>query len=83
MYKPLSEHGRSDLVLDIADHLWRVQREWARLSPVREVVIVTVGGSWLSPDGYVLSTYTEHEVDLFLCIAGSSTGRSCFQRRAW
>ena len=65
VFTPLSDHGRSDLVLEIGGRLWRVQCKWGRLGPGGDVVIVRVGGSWLSPSGYVLSTYTENEVDLF------------------
>jgi PD-(D/E)XK nuclease superfamily protein len=35
------------------------------LSTDRDVVIVSVSGSRLSPQGYVRSTYSEHEIDLF------------------
>ena len=65
VFTPLSDHGRSDLVLEIAGRLWRVQCKWGRLGPGGDVVVVHVGGSWLSPSGYVRSTYAETEVDLF------------------
>jgi hypothetical protein len=32
--------------------------------------MVRVGGSWLSPNGYVLTTYTEEEIDLFAVYCG-------------
>jgi prevent-host-death family protein len=65
VFRPLSEHSRADLVLEIGGRLMRVQCKWGRLSESRDVVIVRVGGSWLSPHGYVRTTYTEHEIDLF------------------
>jgi antitoxin (DNA-binding transcriptional repressor) of toxin-antitoxin stability system len=65
VWKPVAEQGRVDLVLEIAKRLVRVQCKWGRLSPQRDVVIAKIGGSWLSPSGYVSSTYSEEEVDLF------------------
>jgi hypothetical protein len=65
VFKPLSEHGRTDLVLEIAGKLWRVQCKWGRLSHGKDVVIVHLGGCRLSPAGYVRTTYGESEVDLF------------------
>jgi prevent-host-death family protein len=63
--KPVSEHGRSDLALEIGGKLWRVQCKWGRLDRGSEVVIVGVGTSRHTPNGYVTTTYTETEVDLF------------------
>ncbi len=64
VYRP-QEHARCDLVFDIAGRLWRVQCKWGRLSEDRAVVIVHTGGVRLSPNGYVRSTYSEREIDLF------------------
>jgi prevent-host-death family protein len=59
--KPMSEHGRYDLVFDISNRLVRVQCKWATCKG--DVVLVHVGGSYLSPRGYVRSTYAPDEVD--------------------
>lgn len=63
--KPVAEHGRADLALDIGSKLWRVQCKWGRLSKGRDVVIVHVETSRLTNNGYVRTTYTASEVDLF------------------
>ena len=70
VWKPVAEHGRADLVLEIGDRLWRVQCKWGRLSDAGSVVIVHVGGCRCSPNGYVRTTYSEEEVDLFGIYAG-------------
>ena len=59
--KPMSEHGRYDLVFDIGERLLRVQCKWANRKG--DVVSIYFGGSYLSPQGYVRSTYTADEVD--------------------
>jgi hypothetical protein len=59
--KPMSEHGRYDLVFDIGHHLLRVQCKWATRKD--DIVAVHTGGSYLSPHGYVRSTYAADEVD--------------------
>jgi hypothetical protein len=63
--KPVAEHSRCDLAFDLGDRIWRVQVKWGRLSEAGDVVIVRTGGSWWSASGYVRTTYTEQEVDLF------------------
>src|SRR5437588_12152358 len=65
VWKPVAEHGRADLVLEIAGGLWRVQCKWGRLSPDARTVVVRIGGCWCSPNGHVRTTYSEDEVDLF------------------
>ena len=70
VWRPVNEHGRADLVLEIGRQLFRVQCKWGRLSPNRDVVKVKVGGSWWSSNGYVRRTYTESEVDLFAIYCG-------------
>jgi prevent-host-death family protein len=52
-------------VLEIAGRLWRVQCKWGRVSEDGTVVIVPTRCSWLSTSGYVRSSYTAEEVDLF------------------
>ena len=61
--KPLAEHGRYDLALDIGGRLLRAQCKWGSLDRELGVVCVRVGGSRLTPNGYVTSTYSPEEVD--------------------
>jgi hypothetical protein len=65
VWKPVSEHGRCDLVLEIAARLWRVQCKWGRLTDAGDLVIARIGGCRRSTSGYVRSTYSGDEVDLF------------------
>ena len=59
--KPMSEHGRYDLVFEIEGRLLRIQCKWA---PRRgDILGVNVGGSYLSARGYVRSTYGPDEID--------------------
>ena len=64
VFKPVAEHGRTDLVLEIADRLQRVQCKWGRLSKDRATVAVQVSGCRLTLRGYIRSTYAASEVDL-------------------
>ncbi len=64
VFRPVSGHSRADLIFVIGPSLYRVQVKWGRLSKAGDVVIVHVGGSYLTPDGYVHTSYAEHEVDL-------------------
>jgi prevent-host-death family protein len=59
--RPISEHGRYDLVFQVDDRLLKVQCKWASRSG--DVVVVHIGGSYLSPRGYVRSTYGADEID--------------------
>jgi prevent-host-death family protein len=68
--RPVAEHGRTDLVFDIGGELLRVQVKWGRLSPERDVVIVSLLTSRCTPRGHVRSTYREGEVDLFAIYSG-------------
>jgi PD-(D/E)XK endonuclease len=70
VYRPVSEHSRADLLFETERGLWRVQCKWGKLSPQQDVVMIRVGGSWLSPNGYVRSTYSENEVDLLAVYCG-------------
>jgi hypothetical protein len=63
--RPVSEHGRTDLALDIGPDLFRVQVKWGRLSPSRDVVIVMLRTSRCTPRGHVYRTYAENEIHLF------------------
>jgi prevent-host-death family protein len=60
--KPIAEHGRYDLAFEILGRLLRVQCKWANRRG--DVIVVHLGGSYLSPSGYVRSTYGPHEIDL-------------------
>ena len=67
---PAADHGLYDLALEIADKLYRVQCKWGRFDRDRNVVTVRIGGSWCSPRGYVRTTYSADEVDLFAIYCG-------------
>ena len=68
--RPVAEHGRTDLALEIGGDLHRVQVKWGRLSPARDVVIAALVTSRCTPHGHVRTTYTEREVDLFAVYCG-------------
>jgi prevent-host-death family protein len=68
--RPVNEHGRTDLALDIAGALWRVQVKWGRLNATRDVVIVSLMTSRCTPRGHIRSTYSRGEVDLFAVYCG-------------
>ena len=63
--KPVAEHGRVDLAFDIAGRIWRIQCKWGALAPEGDVIMARVGTSRCTPNGYVRTTYSEQEVDLF------------------
>jgi antitoxin (DNA-binding transcriptional repressor) of toxin-antitoxin stability system len=63
--RPVVEQSRCDMAFDISGRIWRVQCKWGRLSTPCDTVIARIGGSFCSPNGYVTSTYSEDEVDLF------------------
>jgi prevent-host-death family protein len=69
VYSPLTEHGRTDLVLGIAGKLYRVQCKWG--ARVGEKVQVRLGTSRYSPTrGYVVKTYDRTEIDLVAVYCG-------------
>jgi antitoxin (DNA-binding transcriptional repressor) of toxin-antitoxin stability system len=70
VWRPVSEHGRADLVLDIGNRLWRVQVKWGRLNAARDVVVVSLRTSRCTPHGHVRRTYGEDEVELFAVYCG-------------
>jgi prevent-host-death family protein len=61
--KPMAEHGRYDLALDLGGGLLRVQCKWGSLDRALGVICVRVGGSRHTPSGYVTSTYSTEEID--------------------
>ena len=64
VFKPLNEHSRADLILELGDQLMRVQCKWGRLSASRDVVIAVLRTSHYTPRGQVCRTYDEREIDL-------------------
>jgi hypothetical protein len=61
VYRPVSEGGRYDLIIDVGPRLLRAQCKWAGL---REDVLVTrLSTSRLTPRGYLRTTYTAEEID--------------------
>ena len=68
--KPLSEHGRYDLVFDLRRELARVQCKWGRLDRGGDIINVHVGGSRHTPRGYVLSSYAAGEIDFLAVYCG-------------
>jgi hypothetical protein len=69
--KPLTEHARYDLVLDIGGTLYRVQCKWANCKD--GVIRVRLYSSYHSPTrGYVNSKYAASEVDLVAVYCGDN-----------
>ena len=63
--RPVAEHGRTDLALDVGGKLWRVQVKWGHLSKARDVIVVSLRTSCCTTRGHVRGTYSEREIDLF------------------
>jgi PD-(D/E)XK endonuclease len=61
VYRPVSEGGRYDLVVDAGFRLLRVQCKSARLQG--SVIAVPIRTTRLTPRGYVRTTYTAREID--------------------
>jgi prevent-host-death family protein len=59
------EHARCDLAFDVGGRIWRVQCKWGGLSPAKDAIVVHTGAIRLTPGGYVRTTYSDREVDLF------------------
>ena len=70
----MTEHGRYDLVLEIADRLLRVQCKWAR--KVGDAAIIGLATSRRGSDGYVRSTYSPAEIDAVGAYCGDTD--ECF-----
>jgi PD-(D/E)XK endonuclease len=68
--RPVAEHSRTDLVLDIGGELWRVQVKWGRLGANGDVVIAVLHTSRCTPRGHVRCTYSAREIDLFAVYCG-------------
>ena len=70
VYGPLTEHGRYDLVIEIAGRPQRVQCKWGRLVRGRDLIVVQLGGCRLTPRGYLRTTYAPDEIDLVAVYCG-------------
>ena len=70
VYGPLTEHGRYDLVIEIGDVPLRVQCKWGRVIDDGAVIGIQLGGSRLTPAGYLRSVYTCQEIDLIAVYCG-------------
>ena len=68
--KPVAEHGRYDLGFELGGRILRVQCKWASFDEAAGVIKVGLQGSWLSPHGYVRSSYSEDEIDLLAVYCG-------------
>jgi antitoxin (DNA-binding transcriptional repressor) of toxin-antitoxin stability system len=68
--RPVSEHGRYDLLFDLGQRVIRVQCKWGALDQAAGVICVRVGGSRFTPAGYVRSTYSHDEVDAIAVYCG-------------
>ena len=62
--KPVAEHGRYDLGFEVGGRVLRVQCKWGSLDKAAGTIRVSLQCSWLSPNGYVRSCYSEDEIDL-------------------
>ena len=60
-YRPVSDGGRADLILEAGDRLLRTQVKWARRRG--DVIVVNIRTSRHTPAGYVRTTYAAHEID--------------------
>jgi prevent-host-death family protein len=69
--RPVSEHGRADLVLEIGGELQRVQVKWGRLSPTEDAITVVLHTSRRTRTGHARSTYGPGEVELFAVYCGA------------
>jgi hypothetical protein len=59
--KPLSEHGRYDLLFDVNRRFIRVQCKWAAVRG--DVVVLRFESSRRGPDGFIRAPYIADEVD--------------------
>ena len=70
IYRPVNEHGRVDLVMDVAGRFWGVQTKWGGLSTDGSVVTAHLGTCRRSSNGWVHTTYDSSEIDLFAVYCG-------------
>ena len=62
--RPIVEHGRYDLAIEIGDRILRVQCKWGALDEEGSVIKVALQTITLTPAGYVRSPYGPAEIDL-------------------
>ena len=62
--KPLTEHSRYDLVIEIGGELYRVQCKWGRMLPAATALTVNLCSSRWTPAGQVQTKYQAGEIDL-------------------
>ena len=74
VHLPMTEHGRTDLVLGIDGRLLRVQCKWANRKG--NFVSVSLATSRRSGHGHIRSTYTADEIDAIGAYCDDL--RSCF-----
>lgn len=72
VYKPVAEHGRADLMLEVGGHPYRVQCKWGRLGAHGDVIVVGVESNRCTSTGYVRSRYERHEIDLLAVYCGAT-----------
>jgi hypothetical protein len=61
VYRPVSEGGRYDLIIDTGRRLLRVQCKWGALQG--SVIVVRMRTSRLTPRGYVRTTYDASQIE--------------------
>jgi PD-(D/E)XK nuclease superfamily protein len=61
VWRPLMEHARADVALELEGKLLRVQCKWGRLED--GVIKARLGTSRCTPNGHVRTTYTPDEVE--------------------
>jgi PD-(D/E)XK endonuclease len=66
--KPLTEHERYDLALDLGSRVLRVQCKWANCTG--DVVQIRTGRSRTRRRGYIRSTYRADEIDALAAYCG-------------
>jgi prevent-host-death family protein len=74
--RPVVEHARYDLAFEIGDRILRVQCKWGGLDEEGAVIRVNLQSSYLTPAGYVQTTYTRDEIDLVAVYCGEL--RRCY-----
>lgn len=70
VFRPITEHGRVDLIFGVKGRLWRVQCKWGGLSRDGSVIRVFSATSRRGPDGHIRSTYESAECDLLAVYCG-------------
>ena len=68
--RPVQEHGRYDLGLEIAGRILRVQCKWGALDEHAAIIKVNLRSARCTPSGYVLASYKEDEIDAVAVYCG-------------